>query len=241
MQPNPETLLNIIGPDIPIVGFYDAPDPLPFSPLVQSQPGTRACVFSFYENWLDGETLHITKNNFGCGGAGHWLCNISSHSREDFVKFLVDDEGLKSSHDLMHQWLDHRQPYSQQHPNILIGPLQEDQYQYLKTITFYVHPDQLSVLMLGAQYHSAPSDPPPVITPFGSGCGELVALFEDLSVPQAVVGATDIAMRRHLPPDILAFTVTKPMFRQLCELDESSFLYKPFWRNLQNARGLATF
>jgi hypothetical protein len=53
------------------------------------------------------------------------------------------------------------------------------------------------------------------------------------------MGATDIAMRRHLPPDILAFTVTKAMFRQLCELGEESFLYKPFWGDLKKARGLA--
>ena len=33
-----------------------------------------------------------------------------------------------------------------------------------------------------------------------------------------------------------AFTVTVPMYRQLCALDEKSFLHKPFWRNLQRAR-----
>jgi hypothetical protein len=58
----------------------------------------------------------------------------------------------------------------------------------------------------------------------------------DLSKPQAVIGATDIAMRQHLPPDILAFTVTLSMFEQLCSLDEKSFLCKPFLRNLQKAR-----
>lgn len=57
-------------------------------------------------------------------------------------------------------------------------------------------------------------------------------------MPQAIIGATDIAMRQHLPPDILAFTVTKPMFEQLCALDTRSFLHKPFWRNLRKARGL---
>ena len=97
---------------------------------------------------------------------------------------------------------------------------------------------QLSVLAIGAQYHSAPDDPPPVIAPFGSGCMQLLPLFEDLDAPQAVIGATDIAMRRFLPPDVLAFTVTRPMFEQLCVLDEKSFLYKPFWNNLRKARGL---
>jgi hypothetical protein len=235
-QPDPGHLIEQIGLDVPPVGFYDAPDASPFEPLVAPKPGRRACVFAFYRQWLAGKTLHLTRDNYGCGGAGHWLCGLETRSREDFVHFLVDDEGLKSSHELMRQWLDSHPGYPQEHPYLLIGPLRADQYAYLKSVTFYVNPDQLGVLMLGAQYNSAPGDPPPVVAPFGSGCMQLVSLFEDLDIVQAIVGATDIAMRRYLPPDILAFTVTVPMFEQLCALDHSSFLYKPFWENLQRAR-----
>ena len=95
---------------------------------------------------------------------------------------------------------------------------------------------ELSALMLGSQYLHAPGAHSPVITPFGSGCMELLASFKNLDVPQSIIGATDIAMRQFLPPNIVAFTVTKPMFKQLCELDEKSFLYKPFWNNLQKSR-----
>jgi hypothetical protein len=238
MRADPTNLLNKTGITHPLIGFYDAPDPSAFEPLVRPKPGKWACVFMFYKKWLDGRTLHITKDNFGCGGAGYWLCNIESRTREDFVKFLAEDEGLKSSRELMNRWLDYRQTYKQEYPNLLIGPLREDQYGYLKSVTFYVNPDQLGVLMLGANYNNSPEDPPAVIAPFASGCGLMLSLFEDPSVPQGVIGATDIAMRQYLPPDILAFTVTKPMFEQLCELDEKSFLYKPFWQNLRKARGL---
>ena len=192
----------------------------------------------FISKWLDGHTLHITKDNFGCGGAGYWLCDIESRTREDFVKFLAEDEGLKSSNELMNRWLESLETYKQDHPNLLIGPLREDQYEYLKTVTFYVNPDQLGLLMTGANYNNSPEDPPAVVAPFGSGCGLMLPQFKDLSFPQAMIGATDIAMRQHLPPDILAFTVTKPMFEQLCQLDEKSFLHKPFWQNLRKARGL---
>jgi hypothetical protein len=44
-------------------------------------------------------------------------------------------------------------------------------------------------------------------------------------------------MRHYLPPDILAFTVTKPMFERLCSLGERSFLHKPFLTKLRKARG----
>jgi len=236
MQPDPENLIKAMGLETPPIGFYDAPAPSAFAPLVTPVPGEWACVFSFYPNWLKGGTLHVTRHNYGCGGAGHWLCGVQTRSREDFVRFLVDEEGLKCSHELMESWIDATSPYRQQHEHILIGPLRETQYEHLRTVTFYVNPDQLGLLMLGANYASAPDDPPAVIAPFGSGCSQLAGLFRDLGIPQALVGATDIAMRQHLPPDILAFTVTGPMFQRLCELDEKSFLYKPFWQSLRRAR-----
>jgi hypothetical protein len=46
-----------------------------------------------------------------------------------------------------------------------------------------------------------------------------------------------MAMRHHLPPDRIAFTVNKEMYENLCRLDEKSFLAKPFLKVLKNARG----
>ncbi len=237
MQPNPTKLIEIIGINTPLIGFYDAPDVSKFKPVVTPEPDNHMCVFSFYENWLNGETLHITKDDFGCGGAAKYLCGNEIVPRETHVKFLIDGEGLKASHDLMNQWLDHNTHYSPEYPNILIGPLREDQHEYLKSISFFVNPDQLSTLMLGAEYNKSTKGTPAVIAPFGSGCMLLVTLFNDLNTSQAIIGATDIAARQFLPSDLLAFTVTKPMFRQLCNLDERSFLYKQFWKDLRKVRG----
>jgi hypothetical protein len=234
-QPNPGNLLKRIDLSIPLVGFYNAPDPNSFEPLVIPEPGD--CVFRFYKNWINGETLHLTKEHYGCGGAGRALCGVQVRSRKDFIKFLVDDEGLKASYELMEKWIDSTKLYHSTHPHILIGPLREEQWEYLKTVTFFVNPDQLSTLMIGAQYNSAPQDPPPVIAPFGSGCMELIP-FENLDIPQSSIGTTDIAMRQYLPPDILSLTVTKLMFLQLCNLDKKSFLYKSFLQRLRKARGL---
>jgi hypothetical protein len=236
MLSDPNQLLAILNIKTPLIGFYDTPETLPFQPLVAPTPGTMTCVFAFYQDWLKGRRLHITRDNFGCFGAGRALCSINSRSREDLVKFLVDAEGLRASHSLMEAWLDHGQTYHQEHPHLLIGPIKPDQDQYLKTITFMVSPDQLSALITGANYNHGPGEPAPVIAPFGAGCMQLLNVFADLTIAQAAIGATDIAMRQHLPPDIMAFTVTKPMFAELCALDEKSFLYKPFWKRLTKAR-----
>ena len=236
MSPDPKELLEVAGIRLPLLGFYDAPDPKPFEPLVSPAKNSGLCSFAFFPRWMQGETLHLTREAFGCAGAGHSLCSVEMRSTEDLVKFLVDQEGLKASRELMTEWVTHTTPYRQRHEHILIGPFKSSQYEHLRTVTFWVNPDQLGLLALGAQYHARPTDPPPVLAPFGSGCGQLVTLFRNLDHPQAVIGATDIAMRQHLPPDTLAFTVTKPLFEQLCSLDKKSFLYKPFWKNLVKAR-----
>ena len=194
-------------------------------------------MFDFFRRWQRGETLHLTRENFGCGGAGRSLCSVKTRDRDDFIDFLWKDEGLRASRELMAGWVDGSPTYHQEHDHVLIGPLRPDGYAHLRSVTFWVNPDQLSVLLLGAYYHHAWGDPPPVTAPFGSGCMELVATFDDLDRPQAAIGATDVAMRGELPADVLAFTVTVPLFERLCALDDASFPGKGFLRSLRRARG----
>jgi hypothetical protein len=236
IQPDPSDLLKRIGLKTPLIGFYDTPDIVPFEPIIRSPVDKRPCIFAFYRQWLTGKTLHISRDSACCGGAGYWLSGKAGIPRLDFVKFLVDEEGLKASHILMNLWLDYYKPYRQEHDNVMIGPLCKDQYDYLKTVTFYVNPDQMSALMTGTQYHTIPGKDYCICAPFGPGCMQLAPLFDDFINSRAIIGATDIAMRHYLPAEIIAFTVTRPMFKQLCELDENSFLYKPFWNRLKKAR-----
>ena len=44
-------------------------------------------------------------------------------------------------------------------------------------------------------------------------------------------------MRGDLPANVLAFTVTAPMFARLCVLGDDSFLGKGFLGQLRKARG----
>jgi len=236
MLPDNSYLLQKTGIDLPLIGLYDSPDPNSFFPLVSPGKKGHACVFAFFKAWLSGKTLHLTRNTAGCGGASLHLFHLPTRSRKDFVRFLVEDEGLKSDCPSMKQWADQMNPYDPEHDHIMIGPLKPHSDQFLKTITFLVNPDQLSMLLIGSQYFSRPSDPPPVSVPFGSGCMLLLPLFKGLDIPQAMIGATDLAMRRYLPACVLAFTVTLPMYRNLCRLGRESFLEKGFIKTLLKAR-----
>jgi hypothetical protein len=68
MQPDPTNFYQKIDLEIPLIGFFDSPDPAPFEPLNKPDPGD--CVFAFYVKWAEGKTLHITKKHYGCGGQG---------------------------------------------------------------------------------------------------------------------------------------------------------------------------
>jgi hypothetical protein len=238
MQPNPADLLSVAGITNPLIGFYDTPEIDAFGPFIEA----NQCIYSCYQGWMRGESICLSEDslkNLQCPGAGYWSCNVASAPREQVAQHLAMEQGLKASTDLMCEWLEVHPPYQKEHAYVVIGPLQKDSYEYLKTITFFANPDQLSLLITGAEYLNASNDYHPVSAVYGSGCGQLAAVFGDLDFPAATIGGTDIAMRAFMPGSILAFTVTKPMFEQLCALDENSFLHKSFWRNLRQARAQA--
>jgi len=242
--PNPKKLLELSGIETKLIGFYDVSNVKPFEPFTKSE----GCFFTYYANWQKGYSTKISVGNTSCPGGGYWIGGITPEWAkksigdmspiESFASKLNRREGFKSSDELMCMFFDNLKPYTINNEFAVIAPFRIDQYEYLRTLTFYVNPDQLSLLILGAEYNNASVKENPVITTFGSGCGEMAAVLENLGnqMPKAVIGATDIAMRQHLPPDILAFTVNKPMFRQLCDLDQKSFLGKPFWERLKKTR-----
>ena len=83
MNPDPTNLLKRAAITNPLIGFYDAPDTSHFTPLIKPEQQKHMCIFSFYKKWLDGETLHITKDNPGCAGCGHWLFEPFTRSHKD--------------------------------------------------------------------------------------------------------------------------------------------------------------
>jgi|GEM_PF-132589 len=237
-QPDPAYLLEKLDYSLPVIGFYDAPDPEPFEPLVGPKPGPKRgpCVFDFYPRWLRGETVIITPECYGCGGAARAFCGVQTRSRDDFIDFLWRDEGLKAEREQMAEWIDRRSVYDMQHDQILLGPLKADQYAWLKTVTFWVNPDQLSVLTYAVHYHHSWGETPPFIAAFGSGCSQLLIDPDRLDEPLAGLGSTDLAMRRPVPPDLIAVSVTVPMFERLCSIGPESFLGKGFLERLRKAR-----
>ena len=101
------------------------------------------------------------------------------------------------------------------------------------TLSFFVDPDRLSALMTLSGYWSSVDT---VVAPFGSGCSLLWRAVDERGGDKAVVGGTDIAMRRHLPPNTLVFTVAPQLFYQMVNVPPGSFLDRDWWAALMEAR-----
>ncbi len=103
-----------------------------------------------------------------------------------------------------------------------------------KLIVFFVEPDQLSALVVLANYGRKGGQN--VIIPFGAGCHTLCLIPYDESLheePKAVVGVTDISARPFVDPDLLSFTVPFAMFEEMESNVAGSFLEKEAWKKVR--------
>lgn len=104
-------------------------------------------------------------------------------------------------------------------------------------IVFPVNPDQLSALVVMANYAREVNDN--VYAPFAAGC-QSIGIFAyketESENPRAIIGLTDISARnyttRQLGKDILTFAVPTKMFHEMEENVEGSFLQRESWKKL---------
>lgn len=234
--PSTQYLRETLGLQYAIVGLYDLPSVQGIAGVIER----RGCLFSSFENWQRGESVHLCRARPGCPGSSKWLCGAQAMTDEMFLEFLVGTEGLKPDCAQMRSFLDVQSSYAMRGGHLLVGPLADDRYASLRTVTFFCNADQLSALSNAVFYLSPPGRPTLVLPSYGPGCLQIAGVFPDLDQPAAVISSLDMAMRVHLPPDVLSMTVTRPLFEKLCRLDEASLFGRPFWRRLRRRQVEAT-
>lgn len=111
-----------------------------------------------------------------------------------------------------------------------------------KVITFFADPDQLSALVVLANYGRGDNEN--VIIPFSAGCQAIgIHPFREAQSerPRAVVGLTDlsarVAVRRQLGGDLLTFSMPLALFKEMEGNVAGSFLERHTWGELMKARG----
>ena len=225
------------------IAVYDAEPGPDFEPWIRATG--RTCCFAYYPRWLKGETLVIergagsfTNPKHGCPG-GQNAFGLGEGYPPFMANFLTDGagapmgEGLKASPRLAQEFLDRASPVTPSGDTVLIGPLRVGHWASVKSVSLFVDPDRLAALMTLAGYWS--SDPNLMYAPFSSGCGLLWRELEN-DGDRPVIGCTDIAMRRYLPPEILCLTVSPGRFEQMVTFPDDAFLNKEWWNDLMNAR-----
>lgn len=228
----------------PIIAIYDTNPSSIFEPLVHAKG--RVCCFAYYQRWLKGETLVVSRGEGGfldpkdgCPGMQNAF-GLSKSAAPWMAHFLTDGkgapmgEGLKATPELAQEFIDHAQSPTPSGDHILVGPLRLEQWDNVKTISFFVDPDRLSALMTLAAYWSA--DPDEIAAPFSSGCGLMWREMISFNRDRAVIGCTDIAMRKYLPPEILCISVSPTRFEQMVNFPDDAFLNKEWWNELMKSR-----
>jgi COG2043 family uncharacterized protein len=120
-------------------------------------------------------------------------------------------------------------------PLDLADPEKED----IKTVNLFVDPDQLSALVVLANYTEP--DLENVAVPWGAAC-QIMGIFAyrelERDHPRALIGLTDLSARQNvrasIGANVMGFTMPWPMFLKMEQNVEGSFLQGPTWQTLRD-------
>lgn len=156
--------------------------------------------------------------------------------------FLKGERYIKSPEDT-HRFVDSLPMTDIPAKFVVVSPLDEidPEKDEIKNVTFFVDPDGFAALVLLAS-HSRP-DAENVIIPWAAGC-QVMGIFAyrelERKQPRGLVGMMDIAARKHVRATLgqhaLSFTAPWPLYLEMEDNVEGSFLQRSTWRALQKSK-----
>jgi len=203
------------------------------------------CVAALLSAAVKGKTSVFSRTTFGClgGGVGLGFGNMYPQFPGGFAQFLStgkgegypDGEAYKKTPELAQRFADDLPMTDIPEQYVVFKPLAEvdRSIEEPKIIVFYVSPDQLSALVVLANYGR--QDNNNVIIPFAAGCQStcLIPWHEaNQDKPRAVIGMTDISARPVIDADLLSFSVPFSLFKEMEGNASGSFLDKEAWHKV---------
>ncbi|MDD2421210.1 MAG: DUF169 domain-containing protein [Heliobacteriaceae bacterium] len=227
---------------------------------LQFTEGRWGCVVSMLKAAATGKTVVFDRKTFGCrgGGTGLGFGNqyvnfpggieyfLSTGNKQfcatEIGKNIVRNmpalehgEGYVKTPELATQFAKTLPIIDIPHEYVIFKPLAEvSESEVPKVVVFLVNPDQLSALVVLANYARATNVN--VIAPFGAGChtiGIIPYQEAEMPVPKAVIGLFDISVRKLINQDILSFSVPYKMFLEMESNVSGSFLDKEVWQKVR--------
>lgn len=203
------------------------------------------CVAAMLTAAAKGKTAVFSRKTFGCGGGGVGLGFGNQYL--DFpggIDYFLstgrgegyrEGEAYKKTPELAKSFVDDLPITDIPYEYVVFKPLDEidTDKQEPKIVVFYANPDQLSALVVLANYGRPGGNT--VVIPFASGCQSTCLLPWDEAQkesPRAIVGMTDITARPMIDADLLSFSVPFRMFLEMEENVPGSFLDKHDWQKV---------
>ena len=213
---------------------------------LQFKKGIWACIIGMLVAAGKGKTAVFDRQTVGCRGAATGLCFGSRFDETPggFEYFLStgrgegypEGEGFKKTPELVKTLTDTLPITDIPNTYVVFKPLNQvdPERETVQVVCFLCNPDQLSALIVLANYGRPGSDN--VIVPFGAACHTICLIPYQESKqdrPRAVVGLTDITARPLLDPDIMSLSVPFRMFQEMEADIPGSFLERQVWAKVQ--------
>lgn len=191
-------------------------------------PGGRECFLRFLSignsGWKQGEAVIQQLKD--------------AKAPKILIEEFTEGEGFLKSPELVDDWVKSLSDAHPEGPYVVIKPLENLQPDETpKVVTFLVDPDQLSALVVLANFEGPGTDN--VRIPFGAGCncfGMYAFAETEKEHPHAIVGLTDISarfyMRKPLGKDILSFTVPWSFYKKMEANAPESFFTRFAWKTM---------
>ncbi len=206
--------------------------------------GVRACVMGLITDAAKGRTVAFDRKTVRCGGGGAGLGFGNTYANMPGFEYFLstgghgygEGEAYKKTPELAKSVMDHLPATDIPYSYVVMKPLRDvtEAEKQPELVIFYANPDQLSALVVLANYGRPSNDN--VVVRMSSGCQSVCLIPYQLGreqPPKAVIGITDITARPYVDPDVLGFTVPWEMYLEMEGNVAGSFLDRPDWRKVR--------
>ena len=218
---------------------------------IQFKENIWGCVASMLSaSASKGKIAYFDRQTYGCvgGGVGLGFGNtyegfpieyLLSTGKKEFVdgtrrtRKLEEGEHYIKTPELAKKFVECLPMKNVKEEYVIFTPLElVKEFEKPESIIFFVNPDQLSALVVLANYGNARNDN--VIAPWGAACQTVLYSYDENEKgnPRAIIGYFDLAARKHVDKNILSFTVPYKMFLEMEGNVKGSFLEMEEWQNL---------
>jgi hypothetical protein len=164
---------------------------------------------------------------------------VKDFMRGEAYDHFVHGEGYMKSPEQVQRFIDSLPIMDIPTRYVVFKPLQALQLEQERpqAVVFFVDPDQLSALVVLANYGRGDNEN--VIMPYAAGCQTTgIYAFKEAAAarPRGIVGLTDLSARVHirkqLGDNLMTFTAPWELFEEMEANVEGSFLQRPTWHSL---------